>query len=255
MLKEKIKVAAVSYLNTKPFLYGLTRSPLISSMDLELEQPSMIAKQLLNGEIDLGLVPVAIIPRLRESHIISDFGITCDGEVSSVVICSQVPLNEAEKLFLDYQSRTSSALAQLLVKEYWKANPRIVQASPGYEKQIMGKYAGLFIGDRALKLKERYDYCYDLGEAWKKFTGMPFVFACWVANKKPDDLFLKSFNEALEFGVSHLDEVIAEQQPLYPDVNVRDYLSLKIQYALNEEKKQALNYFLQLIEKQQFALV
>ncbi|HYV90981.1 MAG TPA: menaquinone biosynthesis protein [Chitinophagales bacterium] len=254
MLKEKVRVAAVSYLNTKPFLFGLRNSPLISSVQLELQHPSMIAKQLLNHEIDLGLVPVAVIPRLREAHIISDFGICCDGEVSSVVICSQVPLNEAEKLFLDYQSRTSSALAQLLLKDYWKVNPRIVQASPGYEKQVMGKYAGLFIGDRALKLKERYDYCFDLGVAWKKFTGMPFVFACWISNKKLDDDFLRSFNQALSNGVTHLDEVIAEQQLLYPDVDVRDYLSTKIQFVLNEEKKQALKHFLQLIEKQQVAL-
>jgi chorismate dehydratase len=254
MLKEKVKVAAVSYLNTKPFLFGLTHSPLLNSIQLELQHPSMIAKQLLNHEIDLGLVPVAVIPRLRESHTISDFGICCNGEVSSVVICSQVPLNEAEKLFLDYQSRTSSALTQLLLKDYWKANPRIVQASPGYEKQVMGKYAGLFIGDRALKLKERYDYCYDLGAAWKKFTGKPFVFACWVANRKLDDDFIHQFNEALSFGVAHLDEVIAEQQPIFPGVDVRDYLSAKMQFVLNEEKKQALNYFLQLIEKQQVAL-
>ena len=254
MLTEKIRVAAVSYLNTKPFLFGLRHSAILNRMQLELQHPSMIAKQLLNHEIDLGLVPVAVIPRLREPHIISDFGISCDGEVGSVVICSQVPLNEAEKLFLDYQSRTSSALAQLLVKEYWKANPRIVQASPGYEKQIMGKYAGLFIGDRALKLKERYDYCYDLGSAWKKFTGKPFVFACWVAVRKLDNEFLQMINEALSFGISHLDEVIAEQQTVYPDVDVRDYLSKKIQFVLNEEKKNALNNFLQLIEKQQMAL-
>jgi len=254
MLTEKLRVGAVSYLNTKPFLFGLKHSPLIDNLQIGLQHPSMIAKQLLNHEIDLGLVPVAVIPRLRESHIISDFGICCDGEVSSVVICSQVPLHEAEKLFLDYQSRTSSALAQLLLKDYWKVNPRIVQASPGYEKQIMGKYAGLFIGDRALKLKERYDYCYDLGSAWKKFSGMPFVFACWVANRKLDEDFLESFNRALSFGVAHLDEVIEQQQLEYPEIDVRDYLSTKIQFVLNEEKKRAMNYFLQLLDKQQVAL-
>lgn len=249
MPKEKIKVAAVSYLNTKPFLFGLKKSPVINDIQLSEQLPSVIAKQLLNDEIDLGLVPVTVIAQLRESHIVSDFGICCNGEVSSVVICSQMPLEDSEKLFLDYQSRTSAALAQLLLKNFWKTNIQIVHASPGYEKQIMGKYAGLFIGDRALKLKERYDYCYDLGDAWKQYTGMPFVFACWVANKNLGEDFIHSFNTALSFGISNLNEVVAEQQPLFPGINVQDYLSKKIQFILDEEKKHALNYFLQLIEK------
>jgi len=249
MPKEKIRVAAVSYLNTKPFLFGIKKSSVINNIQLSEQHLSTIAKQLLNDEIDLGLVPVSIIPQLKESHVISDFGICCNGEVSSVVICSQMPLEDSEKLFLDYQSRTSVALAQLLLKNFWKANIQIVHASPGYEKQIMGKYAGLFVGDRALKLKERYDYCYDLGDAWKQFTGMPFVFACWVANKNLDEDFILSFNTALSFGITHINEVVAEQQPLFPGINVREYLSAKIQFILDEEKKQALNYFLQLIEK------
>jgi chorismate dehydratase len=249
MPKEKIKVAAVSYLNTKPFLFGIKNSPVINEIQLSEQHPSLIAKQVLNYEIDLGLVPVSIIPQLKESHIVSDFGISCNGEVSSVVICSQMPLEDSEKLFMDYQSRTSVALAQLLLKNFWKADIQIVQASPGYEKQIMGKYAGLFIGDRALKLKERYDYCYDLGDAWKQFTGMPFVFACWVANKNLGEDFINSFNTALKFGITHINEVVEEQQPLFPGINVREYLSEKIQFVLDEEKKHALNYFLQLIEK------
>jgi chorismate dehydratase len=249
MSKEKIRVAAVSYLNTKPFLLGIKKSSVINDIQLSEQLPSVIAKQLLNDEIDVGLVPVTVIPQLKESHIISDFGICCNGEVSSVVICSQMPLEDSEKLFLDYQSRTSVALAQLLLKNFWKTDIQLVHASPGYEKQIMGKYAGLFIGDRALKLKERYDYCYDLGNAWKQLTGMPFVFACWVANKNLDAGFINSFNTALSYGITHLSEVVEEQQPLFPGVDVQDYLSKKIQFVLDEEKRHALNYFLQLIEK------
>ena len=110
---NKIKVAAVSYLNTKPFLYGINHSSVKSAIELSVLQPSVIAKLLLSGEIDMGLVPVSVIPQMRESYMVSDFGICCDGEVSSVVICSQMPLRESEKLFIDYQSRTSAALTQI----------------------------------------------------------------------------------------------------------------------------------------------
>jgi chorismate dehydratase len=90
-----------------------------------------------------------------------------------VVICSQVPIEETEKLFLDYQSRTSASLTQILVHDYWKLPLKVIQSSPGYEKMMEGTTAGLLIGDRALHLKSQFQYCYDLGEAWKKHTGMP----------------------------------------------------------------------------------
>lgn len=246
---NKIKVAAVSYLNTKPFLYGIDHSPVKNMIQLTVEHPSRIATQLLSGEIDLGLVPVAVIPQMRESHIVSNYGICCDGEVASVVICSQMPLKESEKLFLDHQSRTSVALTQILLKEYWHAMPRLVPASPGYEKQVMGKYAGLFIGDRALKLKEMYDYVYDLGEAWKRFSGLPFVFARWVSNKVLDENFVGQFNEALKYGATHIDQVAAAQLSFFPGVDVQDYLKNRIHYVIDDQKKKGMEYFLQLLGK------
>ena len=252
---KKIKVAAVSYLNSKPLLYGLENSSLIDQIELTTDLPSVIAKQLLNDEIDVGLVPVRVIPALNEAHIISDFGITCDGEVGSVIICSEVPLDKAEKVFLDYQSRTSAALTQLLLNDYWKLNPEIIQSHPGYEEKIKGATAGLLIGDRALQMKARFNYVYDLGEAWKNYTGMPFVFACWVANKRLPGEFIERFNDANASGVDHLEKVSANQQKFYPGIDVKDYLSSKIQFNIDEEKKEALRYFLQMVSAKQEILV
>src|SRR5262245_50524519 len=116
----KIRVGAVSYLNTKPFLLGIERSEISKEIQLLLRHPSAIADDLMNGRIDAGLVPVSVIPRIKAANIISDFGICCDGEVGSVIICSQVSLEESEKLFLDYQSRTSAVLTQILLREFWK---------------------------------------------------------------------------------------------------------------------------------------
>jgi chorismate dehydratase len=246
---DKIKVAAVSYLNTKPFLFGLEHSCELPEMELSSSTPDEIAGKLLRHEIDLGLVPVRVIPLLKEAYIISDYGITCDGAVGSVVICSQVPMERIEKVFLDYQSRTSAALAQILVRDFWKLHPEIMQSSPGYEKKMEGTTAGLLIGDRALQLKSQFEYCYDLGEAWKKFTGRPFVFACWVSNKKLPDTFIAGFNAAMKKGIENLHLVIAQQQAVYPAMDVQDYLTNKVNFIIGEEKRKALDYYLRLVKE------
>src|SRR3981081_883007 len=111
---NKIKCGAVSYLNTKPLVYGFQQGFMNDSMELTEDYPSRIATMLLNDEIDVGLVPVAIIPRLKEHYIIGDYCIGADGEVASVCLFSDVPIGEVEEVLLDYQRRTSVRLARIL---------------------------------------------------------------------------------------------------------------------------------------------
>ncbi|HSC37349.1 MAG TPA: menaquinone biosynthesis protein, partial [Chitinophagaceae bacterium] len=174
---RKIKVGAVSYLNTKPLIYGFGQGMMQDEVELILDYPSSIAGMLLEDKIDLGLVPVAIIPRLRESHIISDYCIGAEGEVASVCLFSDVPVGEVTEVLLDYQSRTSVRLAKLLLKEYWKVSPLLTDARADFRDHIRGTTAGLVIGDRAFEQRKLSAYRYDLGEAWKLHTGLPFVFA------------------------------------------------------------------------------
>ncbi|HSB92790.1 MAG TPA: MqnA/MqnD/SBP family protein, partial [Flavitalea sp.] len=117
---KKIKVGIVNYLNTLPLLSGIERSPVMSEIELVKDYPSKIAASLMDGSIDIGLVPVAIIPNLTDWYINTDYCIGCDGAVASVCIFSDVPLEEADSVLLDYQSRTSVQLATLLLKEYYK---------------------------------------------------------------------------------------------------------------------------------------
>ena len=119
-LNNRIRVGAVSYLNTKPLLYGIKRSAVMDRIDLIEDYPSKIAAMLLNNEIDVGLVPVAIIPKMEASFIITDYCIGAEGDVASVALFSELPLAEIEKVLLDYQSRTSVNLAKVLLKHYWK---------------------------------------------------------------------------------------------------------------------------------------
>ena len=172
------------------------------------DYPAMIADRLLNDEIDVGLIPVAMIPALKESHIITDFCIGAEKEVASVAIFSDVPLEQVEKVLLDYQSRTSVNLAKILLKEYWKKDVILEDATLDFRDKIKGTTAGVVIGDRALEQIAISRYMYDLAAAWKDHTGLPFVFAAWVANKQLNDGFIEAFNLANAYGVNHIDEVL-----------------------------------------------
>ena len=151
---NKIKVGIVNYLNTKPLIYGIQQAPVAEKLVLIEDYPARVARMLLEGTIDVGLVPVAVIPHLQEHHIITDYCIGCTGPVASVAIFSEVPIQKIEKVLLDYQSRTSVALAKLLLRKYWKIEPELVDttglAGANYRTSIKGTTAGVVIGDRAL---------------------------------------------------------------------------------------------------------
>ena len=246
-LSSKIKVAAVSYLNTKPLLYGIEHSPVIDNIELLLDYPSQLAQSLQNGSIDIALLPVAAIPLIKNAYIISDYGIASDGNVASVAMFSQVPINDISAVYLDYQSRTSVRLAQLLLEKYWKKQVEYKSANEHYIDYINGKNAGIIIGDRALKQLGNFNCIYDLATAWKDFTGLDFVFAAWVANKELPADFIKEFNFANSEGLNHLDEIIAVNP--FPYYDLRKYYTENIKYYLDDEKKKGMNKFLEMINE------
>ena len=211
-------------------------------LDLVIEYPSKIAALLQNGEIDIGLVPVAIIPSLKEYHIISEYCIGCDGEVASVCLFSEVPVEKITNVLLDHQSRTSVLLVQYLLKKFWKIDPVFEVADDNFLHEIKGTTAAVVIGDRALKQRKVSPFIYDLGLAWKQHTGLPFVFAAWVSNKPMSRQFIADFNKANEYGLQHLDEVV-RQNP-FPDYDLHHYYTENIQYVLDDSKRAGLQQFL-----------
>jgi chorismate dehydratase len=240
---RKIRVAAVSYLNTKPLLYGIKRHPVLEEIELVEDYPARIAQMLIEGNADLGLIPVAATLRMKEWSIASDYGIGCNGPVASVGIFSEVPMEEIRTIYLDYQSRTSVNLAKILLNEYWKKEVHLIDASgEDFRKRIMGTTAGVVIGDRALEQGTRSPYMYDLGEAWKAHTGLPFVFAAWITNKKLPDEFLQKFNEANALGLKHIEDVILENP--FPHYDLDTYFNKNISYLLTEEKIRGMEVFL-----------
>ncbi len=243
----------MSYLNTKPLLYGIEHSPVFDEISLFTEYPARIADMLLADEIDIGLVPVSIIPQMREYHINTRFCIGCDGPVASVCLFSEVPIEKVKRVILDYQSRTSVALAEILFEKHWKQKPVFVQAGTDFISEIGGDTAAVVIGDRALHQRNLSAYHYDLGDAWKQMTGLPFVFAAWISNKTLDPGWVERFNQANGFGIEHIPEVLRKLPENTFDL--QSYYTKYLSYSLNEEKRKGLELFLSLIKKKSAAVI
>jgi chorismate dehydratase len=246
---KKIRVGIVNYLNTKPLLYGLERSPLREQIELTGDYPAKVAEQLRNDEIDIGLVPVAVLPGITGYHISGNYCIGTEGEIASVALFSEVPMQEIQKVYLDYQSRTSVALLKYLMKDYWGINPEIVQATDEhYRNEIAGTTAGLVIGDRAFVQRRRSTFIYDLGSEWRAITGLPFVFAVWASRRPLPDEFTRVFDAANAMGMDHIDEIVKETAfELY---DLKKYYTLHLSYRLDEAKRKAMALFLDVIGNQ-----
>mgnify|MGYP000091021627 FL=1 len=246
-LSKKIRVGAVSYLNTKPLLYGLQHHAISESIELIEDYPANLARALEENTIDIGLVPVAVIPKLPEAHIISNYCIGATGPVASVSIFSQVPMESITSVYLDYQSKTSVNLARILLKKYWKQDVLLLEAPSNFMDLIDGSTAAVIIGDRALEKYNSYAYRYDLAEAWINYTGKPFVFATWVANKPIDELFIANFNEANGIGLKNIDTIVEQLSHKNNSYDLHTYFTKNISYTLDAAKKEGMAQFLSLL--------
>jgi len=215
--------------------------------DIELVKayPAKIAQDLIEGTIDMGLVPVAVIPLLQEAYLVSNYCIGAEGDVASVCIFSQVPMDQIQKVYLDYQSRTSVQLARILLQQFWNKEVEFIKAEEGYINQIAGSTAGVIIGDRALAARSQFSFIYDLAGAWIQHTGKPFVFATWIANKPIPAAFMEAFDKANEYGLTHLQEVI-NLIPVSEQVyDLHTYYTQNISYHFTPEKKAGMKLFLE----------
>jgi chorismate dehydratase len=239
----------VSYFNTQPLLLGIEKGDFLSKIELVKDYPAKVAQALIDGQIDIGLVPVAITPLLSNPHIVSDFCIGTNSKVASVAIFSKVPMEQIESLYLDYQSRTSVQLARVLLKDFWKKDIRFLKAEEGYIQSIEGNTAGVIIGDRALANLTEFEYVYDLGQAWIEHTGLPFVFAAWMSNQPIPDAFKILFNDANAYGVEHIAEVLDQLPARTHNYNMEEYYTKNIEYRLTDTMHQGMQLFLDKVKQ------
>lgn len=241
------RVALVSYLNTTPFRHGIAQSGILPEgrFHFEAYYPSACAAALLEGRADIGLVPVAVLKQMPEYYIVGDTCIGTEGLVRSVVLVSEVPVEQIERVYLDYQSRTSVALTRILMQQFWHRDVEFLAAPENYLDSVSGTTAAVVIGDRALDEVYHRPYVYDLAEAWKSLTGLPFVFALWVSRSPIPENDIALLNQAFHWGIDHVLEVIPELSKHYPEhYRLEAYLTQNISYIFDAPKKQALETFL-----------
>ena len=246
---EKIRISAVRYANTYPFIFGLTEHGFDKRAILGTDHPADCATKLINDKADLGLIPVAAIPYIKEPQIIGDYCIGADGKVRTVQIMSNTPFGDVEAVYLDYRSRTSSRLIKVIAENFWKREFKWVDTVSGFDFEMISKNeAVVLIGDQCFEFENLYLYKLDLAEEWKKFTGLPFVFACWVANKTLPEKFTEDFNKALSYGVRNIDLVVERfgDSGAIKGTDLRRYLTENIDFVLDNKKRRAMDLFLEL---------
>lgn len=236
-------VSAVQYLNTWPLIWGFLYGPQRGLFRLRFDLPAGCAASLESGEADIGLVPSAELDRQNLKYY-PGLGIATEGPVRSILLVSKVPIREIRSLAADSSSRTSVALARILLREKYGVVPRITRESPDLEPMMAQNDAALIIGDPALRVQPEtlQYYVLDLGEEWVKWSGLPMVFAVWAGRKDIDG---EPFEQSYGWGSAHVDEMvqraIAERGFAAP--LAREYLTRCIHYKLGPKHLEGLGLF------------
>ncbi len=255
--KGRLRVGAVSFLNTKPLIYPLLNEEIQTDIALSVDVPSRVATFLSEGKLDVGLIPIIEYFRAKPSDtnfcILPNISIASHGSVKSIQLFSRVPIQEIRRIALDTSSRTSVALLKILLAEKYGISPAfttcastVIPSTALQNRQYPPFEAVLLIGDPALRQLGSTDYSIDLGEAWHKFTGLPFVYACWTARKEAqlDDL-PELLLESKTRGIAQIPEIarIEAQRLGFPEKLCLDYLQHNIKYDLGESEIAGLELF------------
>ncbi len=237
-----MRIGRIPYINCYPVYGALDRG--LVQLDAKLVDgvPTDLNQQMAGGELDLSVVSAVEYARDSERYLLlPDLAISCDGPVRSVMLFSNRPAPELSRrrVVVSRSSMTSVALLELLFEHVWHALPQFVPGDAELSDVVAGDSDGadarLVIGDAALLLgsrhRERYPHAYDLGQVWKDWTGQPFVFAVWVAQRQTEVRAALAAHAALiesrNWGLAHLPELArqAHQATGVEEEVCRDYLS------------------------------
>ena len=254
----RLRVGAVSFLNTKPLIYPLLNGEIHTDIALSVEVPSRLAALLAAEELDVGLIPIIEYFRAPDAgyRILPDIAIASRGSVLSIQLFSRVPFPEMRRIALDTSSRSSIALLKILLAEKYGIQPTFTPCTPATDPSTSEYEAVLLIGDAALRRLNATEYSLDLGKAWHELTGLPFVYACWIAQagvqlgRAPEVL-----SEAKMRGITQIPEIarIESQKLGLPEALCRDYLQQHIHFDLGESEIAGLRRFYELSVKHHLA--
>jgi chorismate dehydratase len=245
----KAKVSVVQYLNTIPLIWGMLRGEQRGKYKLEFTTPAGCAEALRARRADVGIIPSIEYQRMNEVEVLPDLAIASKGPVKSVLLFSNRPIAQLQTIAMDNSSRTSVALVTILLRKFYRRDFTSVSAAPHPSEMLRMADAALVIGDPALAYRGRVPYVYDLATEWRKFTGLPFVFALWVGHAG-DKLagVRRDFEDSRNYGLSRINEIAEEYAPQYeltPD-QVKVYLTQNIDYTLDAANLKGVRLFFQL---------
>lgn len=247
-MPDPLRIAAVSYANTYPFVFGIENSGLLKNFELLLLPPAKCFTEFASGNADIALIPAGALPSLKNFKNITDYCIGAVNEVKTVLLLSNKKISDIKSVGLDNESETSVRLVKVLAKHFWKINPRWLQMDVRNEANDAQTDAIVVIGDKALELQKEFVYKKDLAAEWQQFTGLPFVFAVWVGTVELSEEQVRIFSSALQYGLDHINDVINKYQPaVSPDFALSGYYKQNIDYHLDKAKNDSLQKFLNFI--------
>jgi len=250
-----IRIGAVTYLNARPLTFCLPR--LAPQAEIVVDVPSRLADDLAAGRLDVAMVPSIEYLRHPGYTIVSDACVACDGPVRSVKLYSRVPIEQIRTLALDAGSRTSAAVTRIMLKERFGVEPEITPLPIGASWADAAAEAVMLIGDRGMHApQEKFASVWDLGEEWSRWTGMPFVFAMWLARPGVD---LRGTDHLLALardeGITRLAEIARLEAPAVdlPEAECLAYLRDHLEFRLGDRQRQGLQLFYELAGRHRLA--
>lgn len=242
-----LRIGNVSFLNARPLVWGLEKQTDLAIFD---DVPSRLLAGLEAGRFDVALLPAIDYQRRTWLRIVAAGGIGCDGPTLTVRIFSHVPLEQIRTLACDTDSRTSVALARILLAEQCGVRPGILDLDAAEAGRCDAR---LLIGDKVVCGSHgRYEHEFDLGVLWKKHTGLPFLFAVWMTRDGRDlrDLAAR-LRLAREEGIRNVDRIVSRDARRlgWPDALARRYLTTWMKYDVGEPQLRAMELFHSLAAK------
>jgi len=247
----KPKVSVVQYLNTAPLVWGLQHGSGRGRFDLSFTTPACCADHLRSGQADIGILPSIEVQRIAGLKVLRSVSIASKAEVRSVVLLSRIPLANVRTVALDTSSRTSAALVEVLFHKFYGIGPEAHPCAPDPAEMLRHADAALLIGDPALVYRGDARV-FDLAAEWRKFTGLPFVFAVWAVRPggvaEGLEALSRDFQSSRDEGLAHVDQIAAEWAPRLglDEEDVRIYLTRNIDYTLDEDNLAGLRLFYKL---------
>lgn len=247
-LTQQLQIGAVSYLNSRPLIEGL--EDLLPCANLVLDYPSRLADSLSAGRLDVALIPSIEYFRRPGYEVVSDACVAARGEVLSVKLYCRVHPGDIRRLALDEGSRTSAALTKVILAERYGVIPQTEPLKMESTTRDSTADAVLLIGDRAMHdPAESFVEVMDLGKVWYDWTGLPFVFAMWVARQEADtDGIDDVLSYARDLGLERIAEIAAEEAPRLglTQTVAYNYLTKNLHYHMTSAERSGLKLFCEL---------